>query len=62
MKQVQNTNISPYKGIVRIGSATGFVVGRNTILTNKHVLPGVQVGSTILAHQMAKMIPVDTIK
>ena len=42
-------NISPYKGIVRIGSATGFVVGKNTILTNKHVLPGVQVGGTILA-------------
>ncbi|HDG5373913.1 serine protease [Staphylococcus aureus] len=48
--QVQNTSISPYKGIVRIGSATGFVVGKNTILTNKHVLPGVQVGSTIIAH------------
>ncbi|HHC9322563.1 TPA: serine protease [Staphylococcus aureus] len=48
--QVQNTSISSYKGIVRIGSATGFVVGKNTILTNKHVLPGVQVGSTIIAH------------
>ncbi len=26
--QVQNTSIAPYKGIVRIGLATGFVVGK----------------------------------
>ncbi|HEK6047508.1 TPA: serine protease [Staphylococcus aureus] len=48
--KITNTSISPYKGILRVGAATGFVVGKNTILTNRHVVKDVQVGSTVLAH------------
>ncbi|MGJ9752657.1 trypsin-like serine peptidase [Staphylococcus aureus] len=48
--KITNTSISPYKGILRVSAATGFVVGKNTILTNRHVVKDVQVGSTVLAH------------
>ncbi|HAR5569660.1 TPA: trypsin-like serine protease [Staphylococcus aureus] len=48
--KITNTSISPYKGILRVGAGTGFVVGKNTILTNRHVAKDVQVGSTVLAH------------
>ncbi|HDA5243339.1 TPA: serine protease [Staphylococcus aureus] len=48
--QVKDTNIFPYNGVVSFKDATGFVVGKNTILTNRHVAKDVQVGSTVLAH------------
>ncbi|HHA5929675.1 TPA: serine protease [Staphylococcus aureus] len=48
--KVKDTNIFPYTGVVALSSATGFVVGKNTILTNRHVAKDVQVGSTVLAH------------
>ncbi|EOA9585126.1 serine protease SplE, partial [Staphylococcus aureus] len=37
VKLIKNTNVAPYNGVVSIGSGTGFIVGKNTIVTNKHV-------------------------
>ncbi|HHC9657268.1 TPA: serine protease [Staphylococcus aureus] len=48
--KVKDTNISPYTGVVAFNSATGFVVGKNTILTNKHVSKNYKVGDRIAAH------------
>ncbi len=42
--KVKDTNIFPYTGVVAFKSATGFVVGKNTILTNKHVSKKLQSG------------------
>ncbi len=60
--KITNTSISPYKGILRVGAGTGFVIGKNTILTNRHVAKDVQVAVRFLPTRMAKMIQVDTIK
>ncbi|HHW7842483.1 TPA: trypsin-like serine peptidase [Staphylococcus aureus] len=48
--KVKDTNIFPYTGVVALSSATGFVVGKNTILTNKHVSKDYKVGDRITAH------------
>ncbi|WP_345852228.1 serine protease [Staphylococcus aureus] len=48
--KVKDTNIFPYTGVVALSSATGFVVGKNTILTNKHVSKYYKVGDRITAH------------
>lgn len=48
--KIQDTNIFPYTGVVAFKSATGFVVGKNTILTNKHVSKNYKVGDRITAH------------
>ncbi|UXT29714.1 serine protease [Staphylococcus aureus] len=48
--QVKDTNISPYKGVVAFKDATGFVIGKNTIITNKHVSKDYKVGDRITAH------------
>ncbi|SUK86104.1 peptidase S1 and S6, chymotrypsin/Hap [Staphylococcus aureus] len=48
--KVKDTNIFPYTGVVAFSSATGFVVGKNTILTNKHVSKYYKVGDRITAH------------
>ena len=48
--KVKDTNIFPYTGVVAFKSATGFVVGKNTILTNKHVSKNYKVGDRITAH------------
>ncbi|MBR9430805.1 trypsin-like serine protease, partial [Staphylococcus aureus] len=47
VKQITNTNVAPYSGIVSIGSGTGFIVGKNTIVTNKHVVAGMEIGEHI---------------
>ncbi|HDD0346594.1 TPA: serine protease [Staphylococcus aureus] len=48
--QVKDTNVSPYKGVVAFKDATGFVIGKNTIITNKHVSKDYKVGDRITAH------------
>ncbi|HGZ9591486.1 TPA: serine protease [Staphylococcus aureus] len=48
--KVKDTSIFPYTGVVLVNSATGFVVGKNTILTNKHVSKYYKVGDRINAH------------
>ncbi|HEI7763026.1 TPA: serine protease [Staphylococcus aureus] len=48
--KIKDTNIFPYTGVVAFNSATGFVVGKNTILTNKHVSKNYKVGDRITAH------------
>lgn len=48
--KVKDTNIFPYTGVVAFNSATGFVIGKNTILTNKHVSKNYKVGDRITAH------------
>lgn len=48
--QVKDTNVSPYKGVVAFKDATGFAIGKNTIITNKHVSKDYKVGDRITAH------------
>ncbi|MEO4236744.1 serine protease [Staphylococcus aureus] len=48
--QVKDTIVSPYKGVVAFKDATGFVIGKNTIITNKHVSKDYKVGDRITAH------------
>ncbi|HCC5688438.1 peptidase S1 and S6, chymotrypsin/Hap [Staphylococcus aureus] len=48
--QVKDTNVSPYNGVVSFKDATGFVIGKNTIITNKHVSKDYKVGDRITAH------------
>ncbi|WP_340734080.1 serine protease [Staphylococcus aureus] len=48
--QVKDTNIFPYNGVVSFKDATGFVIGKNTIITNKHVTYHMKVGDEIKAH------------
>ncbi|HDT6323679.1 TPA: serine protease [Staphylococcus aureus] len=50
VSQVKDTNVSPYKGVVAFKDATGFVIGKNTIITNKHVSKDYKVGDRITAH------------
>ncbi|XLL60325.1 serine protease SplE [Staphylococcus aureus] len=50
VKLIKNTNVAPYNGVVSIGSGTGFIVGKNTIVTNKHVVAGMEIGAHIIAH------------
>ncbi|CAA3817989.1 peptidase S1 and S6 chymotrypsin/Hap [Staphylococcus aureus] len=50
VKQITNTNVAPYSGVTWMGAGTGFVVGKNTILTNKHVSKNYKVGDRITAH------------
>ena len=47
--QVKDTNIFPYNGVVSFKDATGFVIGKNTIITNKHVSKDYKVGDRITA-------------
>ncbi|HCV7885041.1 TPA: serine protease SplC, partial [Staphylococcus aureus] len=48
--QVKDTNNFPYNGVVSFKDATGFVIGKNTIITNKHVSKDYKVGDRITAH------------
>lgn len=48
--QVKDTNVFPYHGVVAFKDATGFVIGKNTIITNKHVSKDYKVGDRITAH------------
>ncbi|MFO3690237.1 trypsin-like serine peptidase [Staphylococcus felis] len=52
--EIKDGNGQPYSGVVafqgRNGGATGFVVGKNTVVTNKHVTQHLQVGSRVNAH------------
>ncbi|GAA5469974.1 serine protease SplC [Staphylococcus aureus] len=48
--QVKDTNVSAYKGVVAFKDATGFAIGKNTIITNKHVSKDYKVGDRITAH------------
>ncbi len=48
--QVKDTNNFPYNGVVSFKDATGFVIGKNTIITNKHVTYHMKVGDEIKAH------------
>ncbi|HEB2148577.1 TPA: serine protease [Staphylococcus aureus] len=48
--QVKDTNVFPYNGVVSFKDATGFVIGKNTIITNKHVSKDYKVGDRITAH------------
>ncbi len=48
--QVKDTNIFPYNGVVSFKDATGFVIGKNTIITNKHVSKDYKVGDEVTAH------------
>ena len=34
--QVKDTNVFPYHGVVAFKDATGFVIGKNTIITNMY--------------------------
>lgn len=48
--QVKDTNNFPYNGVVSFKDATGFVIGKNTIITNKHVSKDYKVGDTNFAN------------
>ncbi|HDJ2894782.1 TPA: serine protease [Staphylococcus aureus] len=48
--QIKNTKVAPYNGIFRIGGGTGFIVGKNTLLTNKHIVKNVKIGDSVTAH------------
>ncbi|HDJ6122657.1 TPA: serine protease [Staphylococcus aureus] len=48
--KIQDTNIFPYNGVISFKDATGFVIGKNTIITNKHVSKDYKVGDRITAH------------
>ncbi|HHW5702230.1 TPA: trypsin-like serine peptidase [Staphylococcus aureus] len=41
---------APYSSVIAFNGATGFVVGPNTIVTNKHVVEKVKVGDKVNAH------------
>ncbi|WP_086427425.1 trypsin-like serine peptidase [Staphylococcus cornubiensis] len=41
---------APYSSVVAFDAATGFVVGPNTIVTNKHVTKFLKVGDKVSAH------------
>ncbi|CDR66315.1 trypsin-like serine peptidase [Staphylococcus schweitzeri] len=48
--QIKNTKVAPYNSIFRIGRGTGFLIGKNTIITNKHVVKDVKIGDPVTAH------------
>ncbi|HEI7353204.1 TPA: trypsin-like serine peptidase [Staphylococcus aureus] len=48
--QVKDTNVFPYNGIVAFKDAIGLVIGKNTIITNKHVSKDYKIGDRITAH------------
>ncbi|HEI7353206.1 TPA: trypsin-like serine peptidase [Staphylococcus aureus] len=50
VKLITNTNVAPYSAVIWTGAGTGFVVGKNTIVTNKHVVSGMEIGAYITAH------------
>ncbi len=55
MSQKLKIQYFPYTGVVAFKSATRFVVGKNTILTNKHVSKNYKVGDRITAHPNSGM-------
>ncbi len=38
--EIHDATVSPYNGVVSFSHGTGFVVGKNTVVTNKHVVSG----------------------
>lgn len=50
--QVKDTNVFPYHGVVAFKDATGFVIGKNTIITNKHVSKIIKLAIELLLIQM----------
>ncbi|MBA8779851.1 serine protease [Staphylococcus schleiferi subsp. coagulans] len=38
--EIHDATVSPYNGVVSFNHGTGFVVGKNTVVTNKHVIAG----------------------
>ncbi|CDR25822.1 trypsin-like serine peptidase [Staphylococcus schweitzeri] len=48
--KIKNTKVAPYNGIFRIGGGTGFLVGKNSLITNKHIVNKVKIGDPVTAH------------
>lgn len=46
--RVDDTTEPVYRSIVRIGQASGFVIGKDKILTNAHVSKNVQIGENVI--------------
>lgn len=50
VKEIKDASVAPYNSVVAFKTATGFVVGKNTIVTNKHVVKRYKAGDRISAH------------
>ncbi|HEC2157121.1 hypothetical protein B4W72_02230 [Staphylococcus delphini] len=50
VKEIKNGNIAPYSSAVSFVSASGFSVGSNTVVTNKHVAKKLKIGDRVFAH------------
>ncbi|MGY0413585.1 trypsin-like serine peptidase [Staphylococcus sp. mip270_02] len=50
VSEIKDGNVSPYNSVFAFRSATAFAVGKNTIVTNKHVAKYYKVGDRIAAH------------
>ncbi|MDE9805617.1 serine protease [Staphylococcus delphini] len=48
--EIKDGHVAPYNSVIAFQGATGFVVGTNTIVTNKHVLKYLKVGDRLTAH------------
>ncbi|HHU6751491.1 TPA: S1 family peptidase [Staphylococcus pseudintermedius] len=48
--EIHDATIAPYNALVAFNTATGVVVGKNTIITNKHVAKKNQPGDRLTAH------------
>ncbi|MCM0467196.1 serine protease [Staphylococcus aureus] len=50
VKEITDATKAPYNSVVAFAGGTGVVVGKNTIVTNKHVVAGMEIGAHIIAH------------
>ncbi|WP_086427426.1 trypsin-like serine peptidase [Staphylococcus cornubiensis] len=50
VKEIKDGYATPYSSVVAFAGASGFVVGHNTIVTNKHVISHLKVGERLSAH------------
>ncbi|HEH8586997.1 TPA: serine protease [Staphylococcus aureus] len=50
VKEITDATKAPYNSVVAFAGGTGVVVGKNTIITNKHVSKDYKVGDRITAH------------
>ncbi|MBZ8174108.1 trypsin-like serine peptidase [Staphylococcus delphini] len=50
VKEIKDGYVAPYSSVVAFVGASGFVVGPNTVVTNKHVINHLKVGDRLSAH------------
>ncbi|HEC2155081.1 TPA: trypsin-like serine protease [Staphylococcus delphini] len=54
VKEIKDGYVAPYRSVVAFVGASGFVVGPNTVVTNKHVINHLKVGDRLSAHPTGK--------